>query len=192
MRRVFLVAAALVAMCGVSMLEAQGRPDPAVTMAAQREAMKSLAFLDGTWRGSAWTMLPDGTKHEITQTERVGPFLDGTIRIVEGRGYEADGKVGFNALGIISYDASKKSYSMHSHAMGNKGDFVLEPNENGFTWSIPAGPMTIRYTATIKDGKWREIGERIMPGKDPVKFLEMNLQRIGDSDWPAAGAVTPK
>lgn len=46
--------------------------------------------------------------------------------------------------------------------------------------------------ATIKDGAWREVGERIFPGKEPVRFFEMNLKRIGDTSWPAAGAVSPK
>jgi hypothetical protein len=52
--------------------------------------------------------------------------------------------------------------------------------------------MTIRYTATIKDGKWRELGDRVLPGKDPFRFYEMELTRVGDSDWPAAGAVPAK
>jgi hypothetical protein len=171
----------------------QERPDSAKVTAAQREAMKSLAAMDGTWRGTAWTMKPDGTRHQLTQTERVGSFLDGTIKVVEGRGYEADGTVSFNAFAIISYDPSKQAYSMRSYTMtGQKGDFVIEPNATGFVWTIPAGPMTIRYTATIKDGKWREVGERLMPGKDPIQFMEMNLERIGNSDWPGAGAVTAK
>jgi hypothetical protein len=37
-----------------------------------------------------------------------------------------------------------------------------------------------------------EIGERIVPGGEPVRFFEMTLKRIGDTDWPAAGAVGPK
>ena len=49
--------------------------------------------------------------------------------------------------------------------------------------------MTIRYTMTLKDGIWNEVGDRIMPGKDPVRFFEMNLKRVGDTDWPAAGAI---
>src|SRR6185295_9253175 len=75
---------------------AQGPPDSAKLIAAQREAMVPLAFMDGMWRGPAWTILPSGEKHTITQTERVGPFLSGSVKVVEGKGYEADGKVGFN------------------------------------------------------------------------------------------------
>lgn len=62
----------------------------------------------------------------------------------------------------------------------------------GYVWGIPAGPMTIRYTAVIKDGAWLEVGDRIMLFKEPVRFFEMNLKRVSDSNWPAAGAVPPK
>ena len=169
----------------------QGRPDSAALIAAQREAMKAFAAMDGVWRGPAWTMLPSG-KHDITQTERIGPFLDGSIKVIEGRGYNADGSVGFNAFGIISYDPATKVYTLHSHALGQAGDFVIKPTADGYTWEIPAGPMTIHYTAVIKDGTLREVGDRIMPGKDPVRFFEMNLKRVGDTDWPAAGAIPMK
>jgi hypothetical protein len=169
-----------------------GRPDPAVLLEAQRKAMGALAFMDGVWRGSAWTLRPTGEKHNVTQTERIGPFLEGAVKVIEGRGYEADGKVAFNALGIVSYDPGKKGYSMRSYAMGHAGDFVLTPTADGFSWEIPAGPMTIRYTAVIKDGTWREVGDRIMPEKEPVRFFEMNLTRVGDSTWPAGGAVPVK
>lgn len=174
-------------------VSAQGKPyDPVALMNAQRDAMKALSFLDGTWRGSAWTMLPNGEKHSITQTERVGPFLDGAVKVVEGRGYDADGKVAFNAFATISYDPATKAYTMRSYAMGRSGDYVLTPATDGVSWEIPAGPMTIRHTATVKDGKWHEVGDRIMPGKEPVRFMELNLERIGDTDWPAGGAVAMK
>jgi hypothetical protein len=170
----------------------QGRPDPATLIAAQREAMLRLASMDGVWRGTAWTILPSGEKHTITQTERIGPFLDASVKVIEGRGYEPDGKVTFNAFGTISYNPATRVYTLHSHAQGQVGDFVLTPTTDGYVWEIPAGPMTIRYTAVIKDGAWREVGDRILPGKEPVRFFEMNLKRIGDTNWPAAGAVSPK
>jgi hypothetical protein len=170
----------------------QSRPDPATLIAAQREAMKPLAMMDGVWRGPAWTILPSGKKHTITQTERIGPFLDGSVKVIEGRGYDPDGKVTFNAFGTISYNPNTRVYTLHSYAQGQAGDFVLTSTADGYVWEIPAGPMTIRYTAVIKDGKWREVGDQIMPGKEPVRFFEMNLTRVGNTDWPAAGAVVPK
>ena len=170
----------------------QGRQDPATLINAQREAMQRLAFMDGVWRGPAWTILPSGEKHTITQTERIGPFLDGSVKVIEGRGYNPDGKVTFNAFGTVSYNPATRAYTLHSYAQGQVGDFVLTPTADGYVWEIPAGAMTIRYTAVIKDGAWREVGDRVMPGKEPVRFFEMNLKRIGDTDWPAGGAVTPK
>ncbi len=169
----------------------QGRPDPAALATAQKAALAKLSFMDGVWKGSAWTILPSGEKHVLTQTERVGPFLDGAVKVVEGRGYEADGKLAFNAFGTISFDPAKGAYTMHSYAMGHVGDYALTPTADGFTWEIPAGPMTIRYTAKIEDGRWVEVGDRLVPGQEPVRFLEMNLERAGDTGWPAEGAVGP-
>jgi len=170
----------------------QGRQDPATLIAAQREAMVRLSVMDGVWRGPAWTILPSGEKHTITQTERIGPFLDGSVKVIEGRGYDQDGKVTFNAFGTISYNPATRVYTLHSYAQGYVGDFVLTPMADGYVWEIPAGSMTIRYTAVIKDGAWREVGDRITPGKEPVRFFEMNLKRVGDTNWPAAGVVSPK
>ncbi len=171
---------------------AQGQFDPAPVMAAQRAAMVPLAAMDGVWRGPAWTILASGEKHNVTQTERIGPFLDGAVKVMEGRAYDAEGKVSFNAFGTVSYDPAAKAYTLHSYAMGRVGDFPLTVTPDGYVWEIAAGPMKIRYTAVIKDGKWREVGDRIMPGQDPVRFFEMNLVRVGDSNWPAAGTIPQK
>jgi hypothetical protein len=168
------------------------RPDSAALLAAQKEAMAPLAFMDGVWRGPAWSLQSNGEKHNITQTERIGPFLDGSIKVIEGRGYDASDKVTFNAFGIVSYDPGKKAYTLHSHANGFVGDFVLKPTADGFIWEIPAGPMTIRYTAIVKDGTWHEVGDRIVPGKDPERIFDMNLKRVGDTTWPAGGAIPSK
>jgi len=182
--------AAAVLLVGIAIAAAaQERRDPNAVMAAQREAMAALAFMDGVWRGPATTVLPSGDKHAITQTERIGPLLGGTVKVIEGRGYEPDGKTTFNALGVISYDVATKTYSMRSYAMGMSGDFPITRTSDGFTWEIPAGPVTIRYSAVVKDGTWTEVGDRIAPGKDPVRFFEMKLTRVGDSEWPGAGAI---
>jgi hypothetical protein len=176
-----------------SMTYGQGRPDPAALIQSQKEAMKPLSYMDGIWRGTAWTILPSGVKHDVTHTERIGPFLDRSVKVIEGRSYNADGSVGFNAFGTISYNPSTKVYTLHSYAQGNAGDFALKVTPEGYTWEIPAGPSTtIRYTAVIKSGAWKEVGDRIEPGKEPVRFFEMNLKRVGDTDWPDGGAVPPK
>ena len=180
---------AALALILASPLAAQSRPDPSTLIAAERDAMAAFARMDGVWRGPAWTITPNG-RHDIVQTERIGTFLGGSVRVIEGRGYNADGSVGFNALGVIAYTPASSSYTMTSWAMGNAGVFPIRPTADGYVWEIPAGPgATIRYTATIRDGTLREIGERIVGNAAPVKFFEMNLRRVADTDWPAANPV---
>ncbi len=186
-------AAVLLMAVGIcSTASGQGRPDPAKLIAAQQEAMSKLSFMDGIWRGPAWTLSPSGEKHTVTQTERIGPFLDGSVKVIEGRGYGPGGEVAFNAFAVVSYNPATQAYNLHSYAQGNVGDFVLTPSADGYVWEIPAGPMTIRYTAVITEDSWHEVGDRIMPGKEPIRFLEMKLTRVGDTSWPADGAVSPE
>lgn len=172
---------------------AAGQPgpyDPATRLAAQREAMKALAFMDGAWRGQAET---DRHPAGFTHTERVGTLLDGTIRLVEGRSYDEKGGTRFNAFAAISYDPARKAYTMHSYAMGFAGDFPLAVRPDGYSWTQPAGPgAEIRYTATVKGGEWRETGERVVNGGSPVKVFDMRLRRLGPTSWPQDGAVGPR
>ena len=184
---------ALVLMAAVAAPVFTQAPDSAALIAAQKEAMKPFSYMFGVWRGPAAASMPDGSKHEVIQTERIGPFLDGSVIVMEGRGYDTKSqKVTFNAFGILSFDPTTKAFTLHSYAQGRAGDFSLVPTVDGYVWEIPAGPMTIRYTMTLKDGTWREVGDRIMPGKGPVRFFEMNLKRVGDTDWPAGGAIPMK
>jgi hypothetical protein len=181
---------ALLASCIALAASAQAPHDPAALLAAQKEALKVLAFMDGSWRGTAWTLLPGGARRTLVQTERIGPFLDGAVKVIEGRGYRDDGSVGFNALGIISYDPERKAYAMRSWAHGRTGEFALTVLPDGFAWETPAGPgAVVRYTATVMGDAYREVGERIAPGQAPVRVFEMDLRRLGDTDWPAANPV---
>jgi hypothetical protein len=151
--------------------------------------MAKLSFMRGTWVGEASGIAADGTRFKVTQTERMGPLLGGDIILVEGRGYKADGSTGFNAFGVVSYDAQANTYAFRSYAMGYSGTFSFTPTSEGYTWEIPIGPGVIRYTATVKGGIWHEVGDRIFPGAAPVRTFEMTLKRTGDTDWPAGHPV---
>ncbi len=193
MRRLLAILLALaVASLLASLASSQGRPDSGALMAAQRAALRPLAMMDGVWRGTARIQDESGSWREHAQTERVGPMLDSTLKVIEGRGYDADGKKVFNAFAVLSWDSAKKAFVFRSYTRGLSGDFAFTPTDSGYVWEIPAGPVTIRYTAAIRDGKWREVGDRIVPGQEPIRFIEMNLQREGSSDWPAGGAVPPR
>ena len=158
----------------------------------QKEAMAPLSYMDGVWRGPATTTLPSGEKRTIVQTERIGPFLGGTVKMMEGRGYR-DGEVSFNALGIMSYDVDRKAFSLRSYALGHSGDFAVTMRNDGFTWVIPQGPNAkIVYTATVTRQTWHEVGDRVVEGREPQRFFEMKLNRVGDTDWPGANPIPPK
>ncbi len=185
--RGFLISATF-AMVAVAPVDAQV-PEIETRIAAQRQALNRLSFLDGVWRGSAWTMTAKG-RHQLVQTERIGSFLNGSVKVIEGRGYEPNGAVSFNALGVISYNPDTRAYAIQSWAMGRSGSFPLKVTENGYVWETPAGPgAIIRYTATIDGKRFKEVGERIASGGAPMKILEMNLERVGKTTWPAADAV---
>lgn len=171
---------------------AQG-PNNEARVSAQREAMKALAMLDGEWRGPAKSLRNDGQWHEMVQAERVGTMLDGTVRVIEGRGYEQSGELSFNAFAVISYDPDTRAYTMRSYSGGRTGDFPIVPTATGFTWEIQAGPnMKIAYEAIVKDGVWTEGGTRIPKDGMPVKFIEFSVKRLGDSAWPASGVIPPR
>jgi len=189
-----LIARVLVLLlAAVATAAAQTPPDPSALIEAQREAMKPLARMDGVWRGKATTVLPGGEQRSITQTERIGPFLGGAVKVIEGRGYTADGRVAFNSFGIVSFDPATRKYSIRSYAQGRQGDFPFQPTDDGYTWEVPAGPgASIRYTATVRDNQLREVGDRIAGGGPPVRVFEMVLERVGDTRWPDEGAVPPR
>jgi len=191
MRPVLPLVIALALVAPVVAANAQ-QPDTAALIAAQTEALKAFAMLDGAWRGPASVIQPDGSRLAFIQTERIGPLLGSSIRVIEGRGYDDAGAVRFNAFAIVSFDPATRSYSLHSHALGHVGDFAFVPTGDGYRWEIALGPTTIRYVATVKDDELYEVGERIVAGREPLRIFEMRLKRVGNVDWPAAGAIGPK
>lgn len=183
------ISVAVLGLTFASPLAAQPRQDPVATVAAQRQAMAPLARMDGVWRGPAWSVTQAG-RRELMQTERIGTFLEGSVRVIEGRGYNADGTIGFNALGIISFNIATNSYTISSWAQGRNGVFPFRPTADGYEWEVPAGPgITIRYTATVTADTLREVGFLIRGEAPPMQIFEMNLRRIGNTDWPGAGAI---
>ncbi|CAN5118443.1 hypothetical protein BH09PSE6_BH09PSE6_07610 [soil metagenome] len=170
---------------------AAGPPDFQALMKQEREALALLTRFQGNWRGPATVRKSDGSSVELTQTERVGPMLDGALLMIEGRGFAADGSMPFNALGVVSFDPAANRYLFRAWAQGFGNDFAMEVAQDSFSWSIPTGPGTVHYVATVKDDVWTETGEFQMPGQPARRIFEMHVKRIGDSDWPAAGALTP-
>ncbi|MDB5671487.1 MAG: hypothetical protein JWO25_2446, partial [Alphaproteobacteria bacterium] len=105
-----------------SALSEPGAPDPAALIQSERDAMRPLSWMDGRWEGPGWAQTPQG-RHEILQTERIGPMLSGSIKVVEGKSFETSGQpAAFNAFGVISFDPAGSNYTLHSYAQGRTGD----------------------------------------------------------------------
>jgi hypothetical protein len=148
---------------------AQYMPD----VAAQKEAMKRLSFLVGTWKGPATAHLPGGPI-ELTQTEEVRYKLGGLVLLVEGTGRLPDGTVRFNALATISYDENARSYRVRAHNDGRYVESELKVAENGFQWGYQAGPAKISFTMKLTGkGEWQEIGEYVVGNQPPRKSIEL-------------------
>jgi hypothetical protein len=167
-------------------------PEALALLAPQREAMKALTALDGHWRGTATVFLGEGRTQVLTQTERVGSLLGGAVKVIEGRGYAADGSTEFNALAVISFSPQTGRYAFRSYAQGHAGDFPFEVLADGFRWTMRFGNTLIQHTATVRNGEWVEIGERITEGQPPVRIDELHLRRVAATEWPAADAVPAK
>jgi hypothetical protein len=160
--------------------------------AENSRAEHPLSFMFGEWAGAASGTGRGGERFEVTQTERVGPMLNGDVVVIEGRGYEADGKLVFNAFGIVSRKAGTDEWEMRSYTGGHAGTFPFEARADGYTWTLPAGPSAVvRYTATFKDGVWHQTGDYVPAEGEPRRTFEMTLKRLGDTNWPASGYVKP-
>lgn len=159
--------------------------------AGQRQAMQALAWMDGEWVGEAAVSMGPGRTTRHPHTERIGPMLGGSIKVIEGRSTNGDGAVAFNAFAVVSWDDETDSYVMRSYANGQAADFPLEATADGFRWSTPSRGGEMRYVTTFRDGEWVETGDFVMPGRDPMRVIELRLRRRGDTGWPAADPVIP-
>ena len=167
------------------------RPGEEALRAEQRAAMEAFAWTDGVWRGTAWSQTPQG-EITLTQTERIGTMSDGTVRIIEGRGYGEDGELLFNAVAMIGFDPVADEYVMTTSAGGRTGRPWFKATETGFEWGFETGPAKIRYVAVHDDGSWSQEGFVTMGDAEPRKFLTMDLKCIGDTDWPGEGSIGPE
>jgi len=161
-------------------------------VAATNTLMRKLDILKGTWVGDAKGVGPDGKPYTVRQTERVGSMLNGDVLVIEGRGYKSDGSLAFNAFGTMSADFKTGTYDFKAYAQGRSGNYRMDSIPNGVVWELAAGPnATVRYTITIEDGVWREVGQYLAKDQPPRQIIEMTLKRTGDTDWPAAQPVMP-
>jgi hypothetical protein len=80
--------------------------------------------------------------------------------------------------------------ALRGKAAAQVGDFARVSNVDGHAWTVDMRGVGMRsIRAVLKDGNGFEFGEQLVPGRPPVRILEMQLKRLGDTDGPSAGAT---
>jgi hypothetical protein len=149
---------------------------------AQREAMKKLSFLIGSWRGEA-RQYRGGAQVELLQTEVAQYKLDGLILVIEGIGRtKSDGKAALQAFGVLSYDHASGVYHMRAFndGMWLETDVKLAESGKGLTWGFVFGEIKIKSSLRITEsGEWTEMHEITVGSGAPQKLMEVAVRPQG-------------
>jgi hypothetical protein len=149
-------------------------------LAVQREAMKKLGFLIGTWAGEARLLRAPTESVGLLQTEEAQYKLDGLIIVIEGIGRtESGGQPLLQAFGILSHDDEDGTYRLRAF---NDGRFLetqvkLLENGEGMTWGFSLGEITTNSVLRINErGEWTEFTEISIGSQPPKKLLELTVR----------------
>lgn len=151
---------------------------------AQKEAMASVAFLVGEWRGSGWWDVGQG-RIQIESSEVVESRLDGLALVIEGHHTSrmdtaSEPVVVHHALAMMTYDPDADEYRFNTQvARGGTGMYSGYVEDGAFIWRMTAGGGQIRYTIQIDDeGRWHETGHFSNDGATWEQFFAMTLARV--------------
>jgi len=166
------VVAVLIGCCSDSI--AQGRPDPAV----HKAALEKLKFLEGKWKGEATITTAQGETIKIVQTEDVQYKLEGTVMLIEGTGRDAQGKIVFNALAVVSFEPATKIYRIRAWNNGNSVETELKVGKETFEWGFDMGLAKVAHKMSSDEkGRWSGLSEAKTPDGKTVHSIRMLLSR---------------
>jgi hypothetical protein len=149
---------------------------------AQREAMRKLSFLAGTWTGPV-TIVRGPQPLHLTQTEQVEYKLDGLVMLIEGKSTDSDGKSSFQALATVSYDEASHVYHFRAYNGGHYIDTELTVQADGFSWGFKAGPADVVNTMHLTaKGEWSEVTQATVGTNPPMHAVDMLLVKQGDGN----------
>lgn len=161
---------------------------------AQAKVDHDLAFdgavvtrMVGEWVGSGWQQMGQGERNEFQVHERVRWHLSGRALIVEGLGFASHPEtgetiIGHDAMAVIRHDQTTGTWRFFA-GRGGAGltDHELEivdPEAGVIRWSPKTPQGDVRFTITIADDTWHEIGEFSSDGGETwFTFLAMSLER---------------
>jgi len=160
-----------------SMAQVPRMPD----LEAQRSAMHKLGFLIGKWSGEARVYRQPGETAELVQTEEAQYKLDGLVLMIEGAGrVKSDGKIALQALGMISYDDEKATYTMRAFNDGRwlQTEVKLAEGGQGIAWGFSFGEIKTHSVLRISEkGEWTESHEITIGSQPPRKLMELNVRQ---------------
>lgn len=175
------LSAVILLVLATTFVAAAQQPDHAADR--QRTEVKKLEKLVGYWEGDGWIQ-QGPNKYEFRGTEIVQGKVDGVALLVEGN-YRAkttdgtQGKIIHETLAVLSYNTKTSIFDFRTFlANGSQGIHEMKPSgENAYVWGFTTPSGEMRYTITIANNVWGEIGEMSKDGKTWTKFFEMNLQK---------------
>jgi hypothetical protein len=186
---VWLAGAALYALSFATSTNAQA-PAPNQRVLAEQAAIASLAGFNGLWRGSGWTLV-EGERVANVVTQRVGTMLDDVTQVIETRTFAADGSLQFHAFNNVAFEFDSGAYVIQARAGGRFGEFPFRTTPDGYVWELINNGSGLRYTGTLRNGVWTEVTEAVSADRLPQVISEFSISRIGDTEWPAGGALQP-
>lgn len=151
-----------------------------------RKEVSKFDFIIGKWEGDGWAYNQQGVKENTHILEDIQFDLDQTIIVMRGSGTSQENGQSIkshDALGVLSFDVFQEKFKINSwiHKGMSTTAKVEYKSRGNFVWWFEAGPnMTMRYTVTIKEGSWNEVGEMSTDGLNWRQFFEMNLTKVSD------------
>jgi hypothetical protein len=173
---VIVAAVLLFASQSASAQQARG-PD----LAEQHAAMARLASMAGDWQGEANVTFP--APRTVYQSEHIETAMNGLLLVIRGAGHAAADRAGapiFNAFGVISYDDARDIYEFRVYNDGRAATATARFLDDGrLQWTMDFSPVIIRYTITLTENGWHEVGEMSRDaGTNWTQTIDMTLRRI--------------
>jgi hypothetical protein len=166
-------------LCATIALLSTASAQPPSTVPEQLKAMQACSFLTGRWSGEGWIAFSPGQRSTFHETEVIEPKLGGLLLLIQGQGQDATGRTVHAALAVLSFDGEDKQYHFRAYEqMGRSVEGPAECKNNTMTWSLAAGPATIRYSISLNaKGQWHETGTATVNGAPEQQMFEMTLNK---------------
>jgi len=145
------------------------------------DAIDKISFITGTWKGAGWLQI-DTQKLSFNQDEIIYKKANGTIIQIEGLGKDTidSTKLIYQDFDLIYFNADSGKYQIKSLRDNGKliDGNILFPDEHTMQWVYGNQEKgKVRYTISVRDKEYLEIGEMYVEDDNWIKFFEMVLKK---------------